>query len=152
MIRISYVATRALDGHAVGENVTLSFSAAEMSPGRKLTRDTQKTLSGKRETLLHNALRTWSITTEPFAEYRLDAFEEFIQAVEDGTVFDFEPWWTPGAYPASTSATETRLRTAQTVRCVLDSESYDLMRLIGHGEGGANDWYQVSFQLEEVPA
>ena len=112
----------------------------------------QTSLSGRRETLLHHALRTWSITTEPVAETRLDALEEFFTAVEDGSVFDFEPWWMPGAEAAATSTSETRQRVAPTVRCVMVSESYDLVRLIGNGNGGADDWYQVSFQIEEVPA
>lgn len=152
MIRISFVAKRAINGHAADDSVTLTFSVAEMTPGRKVVRDVQKSLSGKRETLHHHGIRTWSITTEPLSESRLDAFEEFLTAVEDGSEFDFEPWWTPGAYAALTSATENRLRIAPTVRCVLDSEGYSLARLIGHGNGGADDWYQVTFQIEEVLA
>jgi hypothetical protein len=151
MIRIRYTATRALAGHAIGDLVTLIFSPADLMPGRRLTRDVQKSLSGRRETLLHTATRNWTITTEPLALDSLDAVEEFLQAVEDGSQFDFEPWWQYGADPANTDATETRLRTAPTVRCVLASESYEPARLVGNGNGGADDWYQVSFQVEEVP-
>lgn len=151
MIRISYIAKRALVGHAIGDAVTLTFSPAEMTPGRKVTRDVQRSLSGKRETLYHNALRNWSITTEPLSLGQLDALEEFLTAVEDGSEFDFEPWWVYGAAPSPTS-TENRLRIAPTVRCVLDSEGYNPARLIGNGNGGADDWYQVSFVVEEVPA
>jgi hypothetical protein len=151
MIRISYVAKRALDGHAIGDTVTLTFSVAEMTPGRKVTRDVQKSLSGKRETMYHSGVRTWSLTTEPVALAKLDAIEEFLTAVEDGSEFDFEPWWTYGAAPADAVSTENRLRAAPTVRVVLDSEGYNPARLIGHGNGGSDDWYQVSFVVEEVP-
>lgn len=151
MIRIEFTAKRALNGHAIGEPVTLTFSVAEMTPGRRVTRDTQKTLSGKRETLLHNGLRAWAILTEPFATTKLDAFEEFLTAVEDGSEFEFEPWWMYGAAPADESASENRTRTTPTIRCVMASEGYDLMRIAGNGNGGADDWYQVSFQIEEVP-
>ncbi len=152
MIRIQYIAKRALAGHSVGASVRLTFSAAELTPGRKLVRDVQKSLSGKRETLLHNALRTWSVTTEPLSLTTLDAVEEFLTAVEDGSSFDFEPWWQVGAEPTATSTTENRLRASPTVRAVLGSEQYDIARIAGHGNGGADDWYQVTFTVEEVPA
>jgi hypothetical protein len=151
MIRISYVAKRALNGHAIGDPVTLTFSVSDMTPGRKVTRDVQKSLSGRRETLYHNGLRTWSLTTEPVALSTLDALEEFLTAVEDGSEFDFEPWWVYGAAAAAADAAENRLRPASTVRAVLDSEGYSVARLIGHGNGGQDDWYQVSFVVEEVP-
>ena len=151
MIRIKYIAKRALNGHAIGDPVTLTFSAVEpMAPGRRVTRDTQKSLSGRRETLLHNAVRVWNITTEPMSLARLDALEEFLQAVEDGSQFDFEPFWTYGAAPAATNSAETRLRTAPTVRCVLGSEQYDLQHFVGHQNGGADDEWQVSFTVEEA--
>lgn len=152
MIRISYTATRALNGHDIGDPVTLTFSAVEpLTPGRRLTRDTQKSLGNRRETLLHSAYRTWSITTEPLSGSRLDALEEFLQAVEDGSTFEFEPYWIYGAAPAAQSATETRLRLSKSLTCVLGSDQYDLQLLIGDGKsGGLEDEYQVTFTVEEV--
>jgi hypothetical protein len=152
MIRIQFTAKRALAGHAAGATVTLTFSAAELTPGRKLVRDVQKSLSGKRETLLHNALRTWNITTEPLEGSKLDALEEFLTAVEDGSAFDFEPWWMYGADPSDIDQDENRLRASPTVRAVLGSEQYDISRLVGYGNGGQDDPYQVTFTVEEVPA
>ena len=150
MIRIVFTATRALDSHAVGDDVTITFSAAELTPGRQLTRDVQKSLSGRRETLLHNGLRTWTVTTEPMEGTTLDSFEEFIQAVEDGSQFDFEPWFVVGSPGSDYSATETRLRASPTVRCVLSSDSYNIAQLIGYGNGGKDDPYQVTFTVEEA--
>jgi hypothetical protein len=152
MIRIQFTAKRALNGHAIGAPVALVLSVADMTPGRKLTRDVQKSLSGRRETLLHNALRTWNITTEPLAVSTLDAFEEFLTAVEDGSVFTFEPWHSYGAEAAELATAETRLRTVGAVRAVLADEQYSIARLVGHGNGGADDWYQVTFTVDEVPA
>jgi hypothetical protein len=149
MIRIQYTATRALSGHAIGDTVTLTFSAAEMTPTRKVTRDVQKTLSGRRETLHHNGLRSWIITTEPLGTTTLDAFEEFMTAVETGATFEFEPFYS--TEPASPNTAENRLRATPTINCVMDSESYSLARLIGDGTGGQSDWYQVTFTVEEVP-
>ena len=151
MIRISYTAKRALNGHAVGDTVTLTFSAAEpLAPSRRVVRDMQKSLGGRRETLLHHSLRVWDITTEPMQGSTLDALEEFLTAVEDGAQFDFEPYWTYGAEPADTDSTETRLRTTPTVRAVLDSEQYSPALLVSNGNGGADDWYQVRFTVEEA--
>jgi hypothetical protein len=100
MIRISYTAKRALSGHAVGDLVTLTFSAAEINHSRRLVRDVQKTLSGRRETLLHNGTRAWDITTGPLETTTLDSVEEFLTAVEDGSAFEFEVFYTVGS-PAS---------------------------------------------------
>lgn len=150
MIRIAFTAKRAIHSHAVGDTVTLTLSAAEMTPSRRVVRDTQKSLSGRRETLYHNGTRTWSVTTEPMSSTTLDQFEEFLTAVEDGSQFDFEPWYAGGS-PGATDSAENRLRTVPTVRCVLGGEGYDLSRLIGDGTGGALDWYQVTFSVEEAP-
>lgn len=150
MIRIHFTAKRALVGHAIGDQVTLTFSAVEpLVASRKVTREVQKSLSGRRETLLYNGLREWDVTTEPVQGAKLDLIEEFLQAVEDGTSFEFEPYWSYGAEAADQSASETRLRTSPTVSCVLVSEQYDLAHFAGNGNGGADDWYQVRFTVGE---
>jgi hypothetical protein len=152
VIRIAYTATRALAGHAVGDTVTLYFSAQEpLTASRKMTRDTQKSLSGRRETLLHNALRSWNITTEPLQGPKLDALEEFLQAVDDGSTFEFEPYWIYGADSASQDAAETRLRQTGSIDAVLGSEQYDLQLVASNGNGGQDDWYAVTFTVEESP-
>ena len=153
MIRITYTATRAINGHQIGDPITVKFSAAEMTPSRKVTREVQKTLSGYRETILHNALRSWTITAQPMETTTLDALEEFLQAAESGVAFEFEPYYVePGSPVATPNSAETRLRLAPVVNCTLASEGYDLARLIGNGNGGRDDWYQVTFTVEEVPA
>jgi hypothetical protein len=152
MIRIVYTATRALNSHAVGDDVTLIFSAAEpLVQSRRLTRDTQKSLGNRRETLLHNAHRVWTVTTGPVQTTTLDAIEEFLQAVEDGSQFDFEPFYVePGSPETNPDSAETRLRLTPVVRCVLGSEQYDLSSVASNGTGGQDDWYQVTFVVEEV--
>lgn len=150
MIRIAFTAKRAIHSHAVGDTVTIAVSAAEMTQSRRTVRDTQKSLSGKRETLYHNGTRAWTVTTEPMQTTTLDKFEEFLTACEDGSSFDFEPYWAGGS-PGATNSAEIRLRLAPTVRCVLGNEGYDLQRLIGDGTGGASDWYQLTFTAEEAP-
>lgn len=149
MIRVAFTAKRALSGHAAGDTVTLTFSVADLTQSRSVVRDTQRTLSGKRETLYHNGTRSWQVTTEPMTSTTLDALEEFLTAVEDGTPFDFEPYYSTS--PASYSSTENRLRLSPTVRCVLGSDQYSLTRFMGDGTGGKSDWYQVSFSVEETP-
>lgn len=151
MIRISFTATRALAGHAIGDPVTLTFSAVEpMAPRYTITRDVQKSLSGKRETLLHNGLREWDILTEPLQGAKLDLVEEFLQAVADGSTFEFEPYWIYGADAGDQNTAETRLRTAPAVSAVLVSESYDLVQFASNSNGGADDWMQVRFTVGEA--
>lgn len=152
MIRVTFTAERNMTGsHVSGESVVLNFSAAELTPGRKVTRDVQRSLSGKRETLLHNAVRTWSVTTEPLAAETLDAMEEFLASVEDGQSFSFEPWRYESGPSLDLDFLTPRLRVAEAITCALESDNYSLTRLIGDGTGGADDWYQVSFTVEESP-
>jgi hypothetical protein len=151
MIRISYTAKRALSGHAVGDLVTLTFSAAEIAARRVLVRDVQKTLSGRRETLLHNGTRAWDITTGPMETTTLDGLEEFLTAVEDGSAFEFEVFYTVGSPASDPDSAETRLRTVPTLQCVLGSDQYSLARVINYSNGGEGDPYQVSFTVEEAP-
>jgi hypothetical protein len=111
----------------------------------------QKALGGRRETLLHNAVRTWSVTTEPLAGTTLDAHEEFLASVEDGQSFDFEPWRYESGPSLDLDFVTPRLRVAEAVNCGVEAESYSLARLVGDGTGGADDWYQISYTIEEAP-
>lgn len=153
MIRVQYTASRDLSGlHTPGAVVALSFSCAELTPGRRVVRDIQKALGGQRETLYHHALRTWAVTTGPLGSDALDAVLEFLASAEGGESFTFEPWRVETAPSLDVDFVTPRLRSAEAVNCILDSEGYSLTRLIGDGTGGADDWYQVNFSVEEVPA
>lgn len=152
MIRIQYTASRDLTGiHDDGDTVDLEFSAAELTPGREVSRTVQKAIGGQRETLHHYGLRKWSVVTEPLSRATLEAVLEFLASVEGGEEFTFEPWRYESGPSLDLDFTTGSLRVAEGITCTLDSEGYDLQRLIGDGTGGADDWYQVSFSVKELP-
>jgi hypothetical protein len=152
MIRVQFTAARDLTGnHEAGDGVSLSFSAAELTPGREISRSVQIAIGGKRESLLHNSLRTWSVTTEPLALYTLDAMQEFLGSTEGGESFTFEPWGYDSGPALDLDFVTPRLRIAESVAVTMTSEGYQLQRLIGEGTGGADDWYQVNFTVKELP-
>ena len=151
MIRISFTAARELTGlHTAGTTVVLSFSAAELTPSRNVSKDEQRSLSGRRETLRHVTKRAWSITTGPLDGAALDEVIEFISSCDGGEVFTFEPWRHESGPSLDLDFTTARFRVGETIPCVLDGSSFQLDRLVGDGTGGANDVYQVSFQVAEA--
>jgi hypothetical protein len=152
MIRVSYTASRELTGlHASGEDVTISFSASELTPGRDVSRDVQKALGGHRETLHHYGLRTWQVTTGPLEAHEIDQVIEFLASVEGGEEFTFEPWRYEIGPSLDLDFTVQRFRVAEAATCVLTSEGWSLARLIGSGTGGADDVYQINFGVVEQP-
>ena len=152
MIRVQYTAARDLTGtNTDGGSVTLSFSASDVTPGREVSRSEQKAIGGQRETLLHNALRTWSVTTGPIEGVNIDAMQEFLASVEGGESFSFEPWRYESGPSLDLDFVTPRLRVAEAVMVTMTSEGYSLTRLIGVGTGGADDCYQVSFAVKALP-
>ena len=153
MIRVTFTASRSLTGiHEAGDTVVLEFSAAEpLILGREVSRDVQKSMSGARETLHHYGLRTWSVTTGPLSGASLEAVMEFVDSVEDGSTFDFEPWRYETGPSLDLDFTTGRFRVAEEIPCYLSSEGYSLNMLVSEGTGGADDWYQLSFTVIEAP-
>jgi hypothetical protein len=153
MIRVRFNAARSLTGnHAVGDEVTIEFSAAQpLTPGREVSRDVQKALGGARETLHHYGARTWSITTEPLAGAELSYLFEFLDSVEGGEQFAFEPWSYDLGPSLDLDFTTARYRIGEEINAFLSSEGYSLTLVAAEGTGGADDSYQVSFTVVEVP-
>jgi len=152
MIRVIYTAARSLTGmHAVGDTVSLSFSTTNLTPGRAVSRTQQKAIGGARETLHHNALRTWSITTEPLQASTLDAVMEFLASVEGGEDFTLEAWRQETGPSLDLDFITPRFRVSEAASVELESESWNLDEVIRQGTGGADDWYSLSFSVKEVP-
>ena len=151
MIRITFTALRELIGtHDAGDTVVLSFSAAELTPSRNVTKDEQRALSGRRETLRHNTKRSWAVTTGPVEGAERDAVMEFLGSCDGGELFTFEPFRYESGPSLDLDFTTQRLRVAEVVTCTLDGTGWSEERVIGYGTGGADDPYQISFQVTEA--
>jgi hypothetical protein len=149
MITVEFTAKRNLTGaHAVGDSVTLSFSAQEpFTPTRNVSRTVQTSLSGARETIYNNGLWSFDVTTEPVSGATLETLLEFLQSVEDGETFDFSPWEMPGGNPDPLPSRWV----GQPLNCQLDSDSFSLQPIANQGTGGSEDWYVASFTVIESP-
>lgn len=151
MIRIQYTVAREMTGtHVAGDPVTLTFSVADLTPGREVKRTVQRAIGGRRETLRHSSARTWSVVTEPLSAQTVDTMLEFLASAEGGEAFSFEPWRYESGASLDLDFVTPRLRMAEAVQCLLDSESWQLTRLLGVGTGGSDDYYQVSFTVSEA--
>jgi hypothetical protein len=152
VIRVGFTALRELTGmHDSGDVVSLSFSTTNLTAGRVVSRTEQKAIGGARETLRHNALRTWSVTTEPLQGATLDALLEFLASVDGGEEFNFEAWRQETGPSLDLDFITPRLRVAESVTVTLETEQTSLEEIIRQGTGGADDWYAVSFSVKEVP-
>ena len=149
MIKVEFTAKRNLTGtHAVGDTVTLTFSAQEpLTPTRKVTRSVQTALGGARETLYSSAAWSFDIITEPVASATLETLLEFLMSVEDGEPFAFYPWEMPAGNPSPLPDRWV----GQPLTCQLDSDSFSLTLLASQGTGGSADWYTAQFTVIETP-
>ena len=149
MIKVEFTAARNLTGtHAVGDSVTLTFSAQEpLTPTRKVSRTVQASLSGARETIYNTGVWSFDITTEPVSGATLETLLEFLMSVEDGSPFSFYPWEMPSGNPSPL----TGRWVGRPLTCQLDTESYSLTLLASEGTGGSADWYVVQFTVIETP-
>lgn len=153
MIRVTFTCARSLTGsHEAGDTVSVEFSAAQpLTPGREVKRDQQVALNGARETLHHYGLRTWSVTTGPLYGAALDAVVEFLDSCEGGELFAFEPWRYDSGPSLDLDFTVPRLRVAEAIDCYVTSEGYSLSLLAAEATGGADDVYQLAFNVIEAP-
>jgi hypothetical protein len=149
MIRVDFTAKRNLTGtHAVGDSVTLTFSAQEpLTPSRKVSRTVQTALSGARETIYNTAVWSFAVISEPVSGDTLEALLEFLMSVEDGEPFSFYPWEMATGNPSPLPDRWV----GQPLTCQLDSDSFSLDLLASQGTGGSEDWYTVQFTAIETP-
>lgn len=88
MIEVTYFAKRSLkSGITAGDEVTLEFNATQMSPSVSVDKDMSKSLSGVKQSTLHNYLNVWNITG-----YRTDGIDyedwnQFLNSVIGGEIF-----------------------------------------------------------------
>lgn len=149
MITVEFTAKRNLTGsHASGDVVSLSFSAQEpLTPGRKISRNVQTAVNGARETLYHNALFTFEVTTQPVSGATLETLLEFLMSVESGESFQFYPWEVPTGNPSPLPSRWV----GEGITCVLDSEQWTMTHVSSEATGGYQDWYTISFSVVQIP-
>lgn len=138
---VTYTARRSLtSGHTAGSLYGLDLTVAEKNRGRKVERATSRSLNGTIFTNYHHGATTWNITTTPLTATAADALREFLDSVEDGQVFGFDPHNWTGVSPSTS------------VEVVMDSAGYTERRAVKRGGDQTEDRYVFTFTLREVPA
>jgi len=140
MAFVEYVARRRLaPGHVLDAPYTLvlpSLERCEITRGRKTSR--RVSLSGIAETLFFYSKRIYSVQTEPVPLDEARNLIEFLESVDDGQSFTFDPYGSPD------------FRSADAAVVVSDDQGYTMQRALQRGRNGADDWFSFSFGVREL--
>ena len=136
---IQYEISRAVaSGYTLGALHTFAPKLRDKDEGRKSNRKRTLSLDGTVFTTYYGGVTSWSLETVPIGGTDAALVRMFLQSVEDGQVFMFDPANAPGASPGAYRAV------------VLDTESYTPTRRVRRGNGGASDLFVYEFRLLEV--
>ncbi len=135
-IRSVIVASPTRQNQSFDMNLTLM----RLDPSRKVTRREQLALGGAQETVYFRGERVWRCDTWPIARgtTAFDQMREFLDSVEGGEGFSFDPYGSVGDSPDA-------LRTVK-----LTSKGYAEPRKVRRGDGGGADFFTWSFTMRET--
>lgn len=152
MLRIRFDAARSLTGmHAAGDEVELLLSAEAVPVRRKVSRNVQESMSGKRETTHLFGRRSWAVTVPLTTPQLGEQIKEFLDSCEAGESFLFEPYYVAAGVSLDLDFVAQRFRVAEVISgAKLESEGYDEQVLGQVGTGGADDYYSVNFTVIEA--
>ena len=140
MAFVAYVARRSLaPGHVVDSPYSLTLPNLVRCDIRRDRKTSRKvSLSGAAETLYYYSKRIYSVQTEPVPLDQSALIIEFLESVDDGQSFTFDPYGT-SAFRSPASGV-----------FISDDQGYTLDRFVMRGQGGANDLFQFSFGVREL--
>lgn len=140
MTAVTYTATRKISsGHTLSSVYSMDISVLRegMVPKIESVRRVVTAIDKKNaEVIRFGNVTTYDISTAPVTGIDLDRLEEFLQSCED-QVFTFDPYGTV-AVPGTTFSAR------------LTSDSYTKTRAAARGQGGANDYFRLSFSVSEA--
>lgn len=140
MAYAEYVARRSIaPGHVVDAPYSLTLPKlvrCDIRRDRKTSR--QISMSGRTETLYYYAKRVYSVQTEPVPLDQAALIIEFLESIDDGQSFTFDPYGTSS------------FRSPASAVVISDDQGYTQDRFMMRGQGGSNDWFQFSFGVREL--
>lgn len=137
MQAVRYEARRSLvSGHTEGGLYTLNLSLTDCDRKRDTERKQQSSLSGKVYTTYHRGDTVWTCETAPVRGAARDQMREFLDSVEDGQVFSFDPYHWGGVSPDDMRPV------------VIQSDGYTESRYIMLGSD-TSDWFKFRFIMRE---
>lgn len=139
MQAVRYEARRSLvSGHTVGGLYTLNLQLTDCDRKRAPERKQQVSLSGNVYTTYHRGDTIWQCESAPVRGATRDAWREFLDSVEDGQIFSFDPYNWGGVSPDALRAV------------VIHSDGYTESRYAMLGSDTA-DWFKFRFSMREQP-
>lgn len=137
MTAVTYVAKRSLvAGHVVNNTYSINIPVVSMPTNRTPSKEVQQSLALVRETIYFGASETYAVQTAALTPAQVIAVKEFLDSVEDGSTFTFDPYGSVNT-PVSPLTAE------------IDSNGYPGER-ISQGRGGADDMFRFSFTVRVV--
>lgn len=139
MQAVQYEARRSLvSGHTAGGLYILNLRVTSCDRKRDVERTQKRAMSGKTFTMYTRGDVVWSCETIPLKGADADEMREFLDSVEDGQVFQFDPLNWGGASPGAFRSV------------VISSDGYTENRVTQRGVP-SDDHYKFRFSFHEQP-
>ena len=140
---VRYTAARSLiqaSPTRLGQEFDFQLRLRTMTQGRDVVRKESIALSGDQETVRFRGAKRWQATTAHVARgtTEFSQMREFLDSVEGGETFEFDPYGIVGDSPAD-------LRNVK-----ITSKGYNETRSVQRGAGGGVDLFSWSFSLREL--
>jgi hypothetical protein len=137
---VLYTAARSvISGHTAGNSYTLDLALREKDRKRRVKKDIAESLDGHVFTTYHHGRVSWSIKSRPLTLTETLAWREWLDSVEDGQLFSFDPDFAAGASPHHYRGV------------ILEGSQYSEQR-VESGTSQADHRFVFSVELREVPA
>lgn len=134
MTAVTYTAKRSLiPGHSANTSYSMDLLVVALPTSRQVSNERQEAIDGTRETIRLYVCEIWDITLAIAYGTRAAQIKEFLDSVEDGEVFTFDPYGTANT-PNNPLSAE------------IESKGYNRGRE-PRGQGGATDGFRFSFQV-----
>ena len=136
---VTYIARRSLvSGHSVGAAYSINLALTAKDRVRRSLGKTAVALGGQSWTTYHRGEVHWRLTTRPLTLTETRNMREFLDSVEDGQYFTWDPTYIAGASPSD----------RRNVR--LESSSYTESRAVQRGDDQSGDRFVFTLELREV--
>jgi hypothetical protein len=140
MTSITYTATRGLiSGHSVGTPYSFDLGCQQIDPSGAVTKESQTSLSGRRESLRFYRESLYDVTSRPLAGNALLQLREFLKSCEADEPFTWDAYGTIGTPDDPVTAT-------------IEGGQFSEQRFQPRGQGGGNDYFVINFRVRVVEA
>jgi len=130
MASVTYTAKRNIaSGHVLNTEYDLDFTASQLNRMNDTKRIQRMSLNGTTETLRYTGLEYYQVTANEIHIDNIPYFREFLESVDGGETFVFDPYGTAASPDNPIS------------QCILESNSYTEARI------NTSSYFNISFRI-----